>query len=227
MKKSQVMNLLSVLTIKAHADSVTVATSQGQTNGGTLFSDGVRLVYSREIEFKALPLMRFSQFATQKTELGVEPGLTISMLTYDNLSQYVSRVADSSKMVHVECLTSANEVMNLINEDNKLLDEIKKYIWDNMETDVSLNSIASYLHYNPSYLSRLFKQKYDCNIKDFILNTKLKKGESLLVNTDLFVKEIAQKLGFDSISHFFRLFKNVYGVSPNEYRAKYQTKIKK
>ena len=148
-------------------------------------------------------------------------------MTYDNLSQYVSRVADSSKMVHVECLTSANEVMNLINEDNKLLDEIKKYIWDNMETDVSLNSIASYLHYNPSYLSRLFKQKYDCNIKDFILNTKLKKGESLLVNTDLFVKEIAQKLGFDSISHFFRLFKNVYGVSPNEYRAKYQTKIKK
>ena len=86
MKKSQIMNLLSVLSIKAHAESaVTVATQQGQTNGGTLFSDGTRLVYSREIEFKALPIMRFSQFATQKTELGVEPGLTISMLTYDNL----------------------------------------------------------------------------------------------------------------------------------------------
>ena len=42
-------------------------------------------MYSKEIEFKALPIMRFSQFATQKTELGVEPGLTISMLTYDNL----------------------------------------------------------------------------------------------------------------------------------------------
>ena len=87
MKKSQlkVINVLSVMAIKAHADGVTVATSQGVTNGGTLFSDGVRLVYSKEIEFKALPIMRFSQFATQKTELGVEPGLTISMLTYDNL----------------------------------------------------------------------------------------------------------------------------------------------
>ena len=86
MKKSQIMNLLSVLSIKAHAESaVTVATQQGANNGGTLFSDGIRLVYSREIEFKALPIMRFSQFATQKTELGVEPGLTISMLTYDNL----------------------------------------------------------------------------------------------------------------------------------------------
>ena len=88
MKKSQVvMNLLSAMaTIKAHAESaVTVATQVGANNGGTLFKDGTRLVYSREIEFKALPVMRFSQFATQKTELGVEPGLTISMLTYDNL----------------------------------------------------------------------------------------------------------------------------------------------
>ena len=72
MKKSQIMNLLSVLSIKAHAESaVTVATQKGANNGGTLFSDGTRLVYSREIEFKALPIMRFSQFATQKTELGV------------------------------------------------------------------------------------------------------------------------------------------------------------
>ena len=85
MKKSQtVLSKLMAFAMKVHAD-VTVATAGGQTNGGTLFSDGTRIVYSREIEFKALPIMRFSQFATQKTELGVEPGLTISMLTYDNL----------------------------------------------------------------------------------------------------------------------------------------------
>lgn len=83
-KISQLNNLISVMAVKAFADT-TVATQQGATNGGTRFTDGVRLVYSREIEFKALPLMRFTQFATQKTELGVEPGLTISMLTYDNL----------------------------------------------------------------------------------------------------------------------------------------------
>lgn len=83
------MNLKTVFNsifISAHAESkVTVATSQGQTNGGTQFSDAVRTVYSKEIEFKALPNMRFLQFAQVKTELGVEPGLKISMLTYDNL----------------------------------------------------------------------------------------------------------------------------------------------
>ena len=85
-KKNHLKQVFGSFILKAHAEgAVTTATAQGQTNGGTLFSDGVRMVYSKEIEFKALPVMRFTQFATQKTELGVEPGLTISMLTYDNL----------------------------------------------------------------------------------------------------------------------------------------------
>ena len=63
-------------------------TSTAVVSGGdnVKFTDAVRMVYSKEIEFKALPVMRFFQFATVKTELGTEPGLTISMLTYDNLA---------------------------------------------------------------------------------------------------------------------------------------------
>lgn len=86
MKKSILKVISAMFTISAFADSATtVVTTQGQTNGGTLMPDAVRTVYSKEIEFKALPNMRFMQFATVKTELGVEPGLTISMLTYNNL----------------------------------------------------------------------------------------------------------------------------------------------
>lgn len=81
--------ILSIFTLNHSAFSAfadtTVATQVGVENGGTLFSDAIRTVYSKEIEFKALPNMRFMQFATVKTELGVQPGLTISMLTYDNL----------------------------------------------------------------------------------------------------------------------------------------------
>ena len=56
------------------------------TGGSNVKMDhAVRTVYAKEIEFKALPNMRFYQFATIKTELGKTPGLTIQMLTYDNL----------------------------------------------------------------------------------------------------------------------------------------------
>lgn len=103
--------------VKAFAD-VTVATTQGATNGGTRFTDAVRMVYSREIEYKALPVMRFAQFATQKTELGIEPGLTISMLTYDNLRmggalqemQNMSTQALSGSMKQITVVEHGNAV---------------------------------------------------------------------------------------------------------------------
>lgn len=72
---------------KAFLLNVYAETTTAVVNGGDAvkFDEGVRIVYSKEIEFKALPVMRFAQFAQRKTELGVTPGLTIAMLTYDNL----------------------------------------------------------------------------------------------------------------------------------------------
>lgn len=77
-------SLLKSLVMKVKAESK-MATAV--VNGGTnvKLDHLTRVVYSREIEFKALPVMRFFQFATVKTELGTTPGLTIQMLTYDNL----------------------------------------------------------------------------------------------------------------------------------------------
>lgn len=83
-KKKVLEGIFNSFTMKAYAASKT--TTAVVTGGNNVnFTDGVRTVYSKEIEFKALPNMRFMQFANVRTELGVEPGLTISMLTYDNL----------------------------------------------------------------------------------------------------------------------------------------------
>ena len=83
MKKRILQAVFNSFAMRAYAAKVTTAVVNGGDNAK--FTDAVRTVYSKEIEFKALPNMRFLQFATVKTELGVEPGLTISMLTYDNL----------------------------------------------------------------------------------------------------------------------------------------------
>lgn len=157
MKKSQAINFLSVLAIKAFADT-TVATQQGKTNGGTLFSDGTRLVYSREIEFKALPIMRFSQFAVQKTELGVEPGLTISMLTYDNLKlggalqemQNMTTQALSGSMKQITVQEHGNAVSN-----SELL--IQSSFDDIMATTTTL-------------LGRDYALVMDCELRDVALS---------------------------------------------------------
>lgn len=100
------------------ADAVTVVTSQGQTNGGTLMSDAVRTVYSKEIEFKALPNMRFSQFATVKTELGVEPGLTISMLTYNNLT--LGGALQENKALETQALSGSTKQITVSEYGNAI-----------------------------------------------------------------------------------------------------------
>jgi N4-gp56 family major capsid protein len=84
-------NLLSLFLRKAKADEInTVTVANGTTlDGGTAvkLDNHVRVIYSKDIEFKAMPIMRFVQFAKVKTELGTQPGLTIQMMTYNNLKK--------------------------------------------------------------------------------------------------------------------------------------------
>ena len=88
-------SLISRLFKTVHAAGVlNTVVSQGAESGQPNYVPGtnkltnaIRAVYSKEIEFKAMPDMRFFQFATMKTELGVEPGLSIKMMTYDNIQK--------------------------------------------------------------------------------------------------------------------------------------------
>ena len=77
-------SLLKALALNVQAESK-MATAVENGGSKVKLDNLTRVVYAREIEFKALPVMRFFQFATVKTELGTTPGLTIQMLTYDNL----------------------------------------------------------------------------------------------------------------------------------------------
>lgn len=83
--------LLKLFVRTAKADDINTVTQPSGTklDGGTavLLDNHVRTVYSKEIEFKAMPIMRFVQFAKVKTELGTQPGLTIQMMTYNNLKK--------------------------------------------------------------------------------------------------------------------------------------------
>ena len=82
MKTKSWLKKLVTTTLMAESQMTTAV-----ENGGNLvkLDNAIRTVYSKEIEFKALPVMRFLQFAQEKTELGTQPGMTIQMLTYDNL----------------------------------------------------------------------------------------------------------------------------------------------
>lgn len=55
--------------------------------GSSALSPAIQTIWSKEILFQAMPILRFEQFAVKKTELGVSPGLTINFMRYNNLGQ--------------------------------------------------------------------------------------------------------------------------------------------
>lgn len=72
-----------------YINTITPSSNGQSLTGGTSveLDDNLRAVYSNDIIFKAMPQMRFLQFARQQNELGVQPGLTINILAYDNISK--------------------------------------------------------------------------------------------------------------------------------------------
>jgi hypothetical protein len=72
-----------------YINTITPSSNGQSLSGGTTveLDDNLRAVYSNDIIFKALPQMRFLQFSRIQEELGTQPGLTINILAYDNITK--------------------------------------------------------------------------------------------------------------------------------------------
>jgi len=100
--------------------------------------------------------------------------------------------------------------------------KIKDYVSINYQKEISLHAISGHLNLNESYLSNLFKKETGFNFIDYLNKFRIQKALELLSTTNIKVSDVAEKVGFNNISYFSRLFKKITGVSPKQVK-----KIKK
>ncbi|MFS0857419.1 AraC family transcriptional regulator [Paenibacillus taichungensis] len=91
---------------------------------------------------------------------------------------------------------------------------------DYADTNLCLTSIADELAMSPIYVSRLYKQLTLKGLTDVINETRIAKAQFLLIETENSVADIAEQTGFTNSSYFYRMFKKINGVTPNDYRRK-------
>ena len=96
------------------------------------------------------------------------------------------------------------------------------YIASNLKSVVTLSDVALHCGYNPSYLSRKFKQVYGVSIKKYIQDEKLKAAAAMLRFSDKSIAEISSLFKFASQSHFQQEFKRAYKITPLHYRKNYK-----
>ncbi|HML47047.1 MAG TPA: helix-turn-helix transcriptional regulator, partial [Clostridia bacterium] len=74
----------------------------------------------------------------------------------------------------------------------------------------------TYLH--PSYLSHIFKRYAGMNFKAYLTNCRMERANELLQDPDLKVYDIATRVGYRDVRHFYDVYKRVEGKTPSEYR---------
>jgi AraC-like DNA-binding protein len=69
------------------------------------------------------------------------------------------------------------------------------------------------------YFCKLFKKATGLNFTDYVSRVRIEKAKNLLLNPNLRISEIAFEVGFQSLTHFNRVFKKIIGQSPTQYRG--------
>lgn len=88
----------------------------GYSSDSTL-SPAIQTIWSKEILFQAMPVLRFEQFAVKKTELGVMPGLTINFMRYNNLDVSETVAAELTEGVRLDPVAlSASQISITVKE---------------------------------------------------------------------------------------------------------------
>lgn len=101
---------------------------------------------------------------------------------------------------------------------NEDIREILRYVEENLDRPISLQTAADEIHKNSSYLSRLFKQSTGTNFSKYLIRKRVEKATFLLKETSLPIQEIAESIGIDNIYYFYRFYKKESGSTPGDIR---------
>lgn len=101
-----------------------------------------------------------------------------------------------------------------------IIEQAQIYIENYYYQNITLNLLAETFYIHPNYFSRLFKEKTGENFSKYLLNVRLKVAKKLLLNNNLKTYQIAEMVGYGSKKYFIKVFKEVTGLTPKEYRDK-------
>ncbi|MBD2867050.1 response regulator transcription factor [Paenibacillus arenilitoris] len=189
--------------------------------------------FLEELEALASKLLHGCCGSVQKTIEGYY-AIALVLLSYMNrmglhgqLGEYgkLMRLDDhgSMKDAFVYLRETAQTVFRYKNKDERdrasqVIERICQFIEEHLDEDLSLVRLAELHYFNPSYLSRFFKQEFGMNVSEYIDKCRLRKAKELLRNHEMKVRDVASAVGYEAAHSFTRFFKKMTGLTPQEYR---------
>lgn len=145
-------------------------------------------------------------------------GLSLQVQTSSELASW-KEAAEFYEAAHAALSDSAMREPS--REDIKRLID---YMKTNIAQEFSLKQAADMINMSESYLSTIFKKETGLGFTDWINAMRVEEAARYLERSSLPSYSIAEKVGYENINYFGRIFKKLKGVSPQKYRAERQGK---
>lgn len=103
-----------------------------------------------------------------------------------------------------------------------ILSRVIQYVLDHYRRPLHAKDVAATLGISPYYLARIFSQQLHMSFNDYVNRLRIQAAQDLLRSTDRPVTEVMLEVGFESQSTFNRVFRDIQGITPREYRQQSQ-----
>lgn len=102
--------------------------------------------------------------------------------------------------------------------NNFLVNSALKYIREHYQENIHLQDVAEQVYISQWYLSKLLKQHTKKSFLEILNDIRIEEAKKLMANSSLKIGDISERVGFQSLQHFSRVFKRQTGMSAREYR---------
>jgi len=127
---------------------------------------------------------------------------------------YEERCSALLKSVLIDCLRSAPRET----DENDLAVKVARFLEAHCRESLDGRGIGAAFGYHSFYLNRIFRERFGTTMHKFQTECRIRRACSMLVNTRLTIKEIADSLGFSPGPYFSEVFRSIMGMTPTQYR---------
>jgi len=103
--------------------------------------------------------------------------------------------------------------------ENPLVNNIKKYLLDNIHQKIQLKDIRDTFFFSPVYCDSIFKKETGYSIIDYLINERIEEAKRLIFEGAYSLSHISEIVGFKDYNYFSRVFKNRTGYSPKIFKV--------
>lgn len=118
----------------------------------------------------------------------------------------------------IEISRRTKNIKTLVQSNDDTGRAVLEYIHQNISQNISVESLSEQFKFHSTYINILVKKLTGYPIHKYIMVRRISKAIELLQYSDMRISEIAEKVGFPDASHFSKVFKQLMGKSPREFR---------